>query len=166
MEQQEALPIPDHVASNETTIVSNSDGSTRGRRPLTHLAVLSTVILPVVLIPYLASRRSVNLLRRQLDECTTTITKLQRDLKTTALENTLRRDEHTRLRGWLTEMKNDLRTVGADVRQDASALHVEMKQDLNRLHDDTEQQFIARDKSSAQLSTGLHRALIEARDAR
>lgn len=156
MEQHEALPIPDHVAPNEAA----------SRRPLSYLAVLSTVILPVALIPYLACRRSVNSLRRQLDECTTTITKLQRDLKTTTLENTLRRDEHTRLRGWLTEMKGDLRTAGADARQEASALHVEMMRDLNRLHDETEQHFIVQDKSIAQLHTGLHRALIEARDAR
>lgn len=108
----------------------------------------------------------MNSLRRQLDECTTTITKLQRDLKTTTLENTLRQDEHTRLRGWLTEMKGDLRTAGADARQEASALHVEMMRDLNRLHDETEQHFIVQDKSIAQLHTGLHRALIEARDAR
>ena len=164
MEQQEALPIPDRVVPNETTIAPHPDGSNRG--PLTHLAVLSTIILPVALIPYLASRRSVNSLRRQLDECTATITKLQQDLKTTTLRSTLRRDEHTRLRSWLTDMRNDSRTVRKEVRQEAFVLHVEMKHDLNRLQDETEQHFIVQDKSIAQLHTGLHRALIEARDAR
>lgn len=125
------------------------------RRTLTHLSVLAAVVLPITLLPYLAARRSTNLFRRQLEEQRVTIAELQRDLKVALLESGLRRDEHARVRGLLTEIRKESRNLGA-----------EMKQDMQRLRFEGEQQVIDQGQTNNMLRSDLQKILDETRRTR
>lgn len=130
MEQQDALLVPDRVDTVPAVgdNIINHPNNQRPRRTLAHLAVLSAVVLPIVVLPYLASRRNTSQLQRQLNQYAITIAKLQRDLKTTMLDNALRRDDHARIRGLLTEMKQETRNLSAELRRDLQRLNIEGEQ--------------------------------------
>lgn len=115
MEQTEASITTDH----------ESIDNQRSRRTLVHLTVLTAVVLPIALVPYLVARRTTNTLHRRLDEYKVTIQTLQRDLKTTMLDNALRRDEQARVRGILAEMKQDTHSVITATKQDLQRLRAE-----------------------------------------
>jgi hypothetical protein len=161
MEQQEAPLIPGHVldgaSGNDVAAmdVHHPNPNRRPRSALTHLAVLTTVLLPIALLPYCVVSRNVRLLRRRLNEYAVTTARLQRALKTTALENALIRDQNSRVRGLLTE-----------IQQESYNINVETKQALERLRAEGERQMAAQATSDRVLQSDLQKALDEARRSR
>ena len=85
--------------------------------PYTHLAIFASVLFPVALLPYLAVRRSLLSLHRQLGDLSAANAALQRDLKTALLETSVRHEEHERLRSVLTESRRELEAVKRDTAQ-------------------------------------------------
>jgi len=156
MEQQETLPIPNRVAEDVAVHdVPASDDNHPNRRPgrtLTHLAVLTTVLVPITLLPYCVARRNINQLRRRLNEYAVTIARLQRDSKTTSLENALRDD---RVRGLLSEMRRESRNI-----------NVEMSHGLESLRVETEDLKAAQATLNNVLRSQLQKALDETRRTR
>lgn len=168
MDRQEPLPIADNVANDSSSPKTNTQIITNQSpgRVLTHLAVISAIVLPIACIPYLISKRNTNVLRRQIFDHADTVSKLQRDLKTTMLENALRRDEHTRVRGSLAEMQRQLQKVSTDVREECADLDAGMKRALSSFREQGEQQMLTQDTSDAEFRSALQIALDEARDTR
>ena len=80
-------------------------------------AIFASVLTPVALLPYLAVRRSLLSLHRQLGDLSAANAALQRDLKTALLETSVRREEHERLRSVLTEARRELEAVKRDTAQ-------------------------------------------------
>jgi hypothetical protein len=157
MEQQEALLIPDRVVKDVATNDAPTDNhlNRRSRSTLTHLTVLTTVLLPITLLPYCFARRNINQLRRRLNEYAVTLSRLQKDSKTTALESTLRRDHDSRLRGLVTE-----------VQQESSKLAAEVRQNIERLSAEWEHQKDVQATRENELRSDLQKALEETRHAR
>lgn len=161
MEQQEALLIPDHVLDgafgNDAAAVMDvhSNPNRRPRSALTHFVVLTTVLLPIALLPYCVVSRNIRLLRRRLNEYAVTTARLQRELKMRDLENTLIRDQSSRVRGLLTE-----------IQQESYNLNVEMKQALEKLRAEGEHQMAAQATADKVFRSDLQKALDEARRSR
>jgi hypothetical protein len=159
MEQQEALLIPDRVvdeaASDDMPTMDDKYSNRRPRSTLTHLAVLTTVFLPITLLPYCIASRNIGLLRRRLDEYSVTIARLQRDLRTTASANALIRDEYSQIRALLSEMRKESRNI-----------NVEVKQGLEKLRVEGEHQMVAQAASDKLLRSDLQKALDETRRIR
>jgi len=153
MEQQEALLIPDRVVEDDAPADNHSNR--RPRSALTHLAVLTTVLLPITLLPYCFARRNISQLRRRLNEYAVTIARLQRDSKTTVLESALRRDQDSRMRGLLTEMQRE-----------SSKLTAEVRQSIERLSAEWEHQKEVQTATENELQSDLQRVLEETRHAR
>lgn len=166
MDQQEHLSVAER-ASEVVNDPHNAGDDRRLRRPLTHhLVFLSAIALPITLISYLAFRRGTSNLHMQLNKSNVAIARLQRDLKTTMLENALRRDEYTRIRGSLTEMKHDIRKVNTEMRQEWDNLDVELRQNLKKLRDERDQQLTAQEESDIRFRSDLQAALDEAQKSR
>lgn len=88
--------------------------------PWTHVAIFSSVLAPVALLPYLAVRRHLLSLHRKVSEVGTANAALQRDLKAALLESSIRRDEHDRLASTMGEFRRELERLRAE--QSARAL--------------------------------------------
>lgn len=151
MEQQEALLISDRVED----VTADNHPDRRPHSALTHLAVLTTVLLPITLLPYCVARRNINLLRKRLNEYAVTIARLQRDSKTTVLESALRRDQDSRIRGLLTEMQQESRDS-----------KVNLTQSLERLQAEWEHKKETHAASESELRSDLQKALEETRHTR
>ena len=76
--------------------------------PWTHFAVLTSVLAPVALVPYLAVRRHLISLHRKVSEVSATNAALHRDLKAALLESSIRREEHDRMTTALGEIRREL----------------------------------------------------------
>ena len=156
MEQQEALLIPDHAVGDvpvyETPAMDDNRPNPRPKRPLNGLAVVAAALVPITLLPYYLARRNISQLRRRLNEYAVIIARLQRDSKTTTLENSLRDD---RVRGLLTE-----------IRQESHNMNAEMRQGLERLRAQTKHQKVAQAVLDSSLRSDLQRALEETRHIR
>lgn len=159
MEQQEALLIPDRLvdesAVDNAPVMDHKNPNRGSRSALVHLAVLTTVLLPITLLPYCVASRNIALLRRRLNEYVVATARLQRDLRTTALENALIRDEHSRVRELLSE-----------IRQESRNIDVEMKQDLEKLRVEGEHQTATQAASNKSFRSDLQKALDETRRTR
>ncbi|KIM83769.1 hypothetical protein PILCRDRAFT_818796 [Piloderma croceum F 1598] len=157
MEQQEALPIPDRVVEDVAVhnVPADNHSNRRPRSALTHLVVLTTVLLPITLLPFCFARRNISQLRRRLNECAVIIARLQRDSKTTVLESALRRDQDSRMRELLTEM-----------RQESSKLSAEVRQNIDRLSTEWEHQKEVQTTTENELRSDLQKILEETRHAR
>ena len=79
--------------------------------PWTHILILSSVLVPIAVVPYLAVRRHLLSLHRKMGELGAGNAALQRDLKSTLLESAIRREEHDRLRAMLEETRRDVEKV-------------------------------------------------------
>lgn len=145
MEKQESI-VTDRVLDEVVGVppIDNDIPNPQPRRTLTHLTVLAAVVLPITLLPYLAARRNTNLLRRQIEQQGVTIARLQRELKSALLESGLRRDEHTRVRGLLAEMKQESCSLSAELRRGMVELRLKgdqeaaiLRSDLQKILDET-----------------------------
>lgn len=76
--------------------------------PWTHVAIFTSVLAPVALLPYLAVRRHLISLHRKVSEVATANAALQTDLRAALLETSVRREEHERLNTAFTEIRRDL----------------------------------------------------------
>ncbi|KIP10584.1 hypothetical protein PHLGIDRAFT_125451 [Phlebiopsis gigantea 11061_1 CR5-6] len=88
--------------------------------PWTHVAIFSSILTPIALLPYLAVRRHLLSLHRKVSEVGTANAALQRDLKAALLESSIRRDEHERLTSTMGEFRRELERLRAE--QSARAL--------------------------------------------
>ncbi len=79
--------------------------------PLTHVLILTSILGPVALFPYLAVRRHLLSIHRKIGEVGAVSAVLQRDLKTALLEASIRREEHERLRALIDETRRDVEKV-------------------------------------------------------
>jgi hypothetical protein len=157
MEQQEALPIPDRVVEDVAVHDAPADNNSnrRPRSALTHLAVLTTVLLPITLLPYCFARRNISQLRRRLNEYAVIVSRLQRDSKTTVLASALRRDQDSRTRELLTELQ-----------QESSKLSAEVRQSIERLSNEWEHQKEIQTATGNELRSDLQKILDATRQAR
>lgn len=82
--------------------------------PWTHVAIFTSILAPVALLPYLAVRRHLLSLHRQVSEIGAANAALQRDLRAALLESCIRREEHDRLGSTMNEIRRDLERVRAE----------------------------------------------------
>lgn len=82
--------------------------------PLTHILIFASVLTPIALLPYLAVRSHLLSLHRKVGDLSAANAALRRDLKTTLLESSIRREEHDRLRALLEETRRDMEKVKAE----------------------------------------------------
>lgn len=117
MENQEISKTDfEHISHSENDAI-------KPRRALLHFAVFAACLaVPIGLVPYLAAQRTTNALNRRINDSFITINRIQQDLNSLKLDHALRRDELTKLKGLITQMK-----------QEAHATNVEFKKDLRRL---------------------------------
>lgn len=78
--------------------------------PLTHAIFLSTLIIPFAVLPYLAITRHLRGLQATATEVQATTAAMQRELRTTLLENAIRKDEQAHLR-------RSVEATGAELRE-------------------------------------------------
>jgi hypothetical protein len=151
-QSEEALLVPDTLAEDTTVRTDHNRSNPRPRSPFTHLAVLTTVLVPITLLPYIVARRNTSQLRRRLNEYAVIIARLQRDSKTNTLENRLRDDRFT---GLLTEIRQESRNNNAEIRQG-----------LEKLRNDTEHQKVAQATTDNVHRSELQQILEETRRTR
>lgn len=82
--------------------------------PLTHILIFSAILGPIALLPYLAVRRQLQSLNRQITDLATANAASHRGLRYTLAEMAVRREEHERLRGMLADMRQDLERFRAE----------------------------------------------------
>ncbi|KAI0320619.1 hypothetical protein OF83DRAFT_529674 [Amylostereum chailletii] len=84
---------------NDTQVSSVRAASTSTRlSPESRLIVFSAIVLPVALAPLIVLRRSLVALHRKVDASYAASQALQRELKATLLDMSVRRDEHRQLK--------------------------------------------------------------------
>jgi hypothetical protein len=82
--------------------------------PWTHFAVLTAVLAPVALLPYLAVRRHLISLHHKVSEVSATNAALHRDLRSALMETAIRREEQNRLAGTLGEVRREFERFRAE----------------------------------------------------
>ncbi len=82
--------------------------------PLTHILIFSAILGPVALLPYLAVRRQLQSLNRQITDLATANAASHRGLRYTLAETAVRREEHERLRDMLVDMRQELEKFRAE----------------------------------------------------
>jgi len=98
--RQEVYSVPRTVQQQQQALPPLS--------PWTHFAIFTGILAPVALFPYLAVRRHLISLHREVSGVSQTNAALQRDLKAALLESSIRREEHDRLATALSEIRRDL----------------------------------------------------------
>ncbi|KAJ8086403.1 hypothetical protein PM082_005226 [Marasmius tenuissimus] len=83
---------------------------------IVHFAVLSAVILPLALIPYMFTRRQLTLLRQAVRELETSNKMLRKDLTTSASEIGKTGDDIRRMRALLHELMEEAETLRMETR--------------------------------------------------
>ncbi|THH33689.1 hypothetical protein EUX98_g619 [Antrodiella citrinella] len=76
--------------------------------PLTHIFILTSVLVPIALVPYLAVRRHLLRLHTQMARMNETNVMLQRDLKAALTEASVRREEQERVKVLVEGMRRDV----------------------------------------------------------
>lgn len=102
---------------------------------LTHLIFFGSLLLPFAVLPYFAIRRHLVHIRHRADEIGATTAALQRELKTTVLENAIRREEQVRTRQALDEAKRELERLRTEGEQARLALAAEKGVTRRRMQD-------------------------------
>ncbi|KAL0581960.1 hypothetical protein V5O48_000017 [Marasmius crinis-equi] len=82
---------------------------------IAHFAVISAVILPLTLIPYIFTRRQLSLLRQTVRELETSSTLIRKDLHTSVSDLGKVRDDVRRMRALLHEVMEEAELLRADV---------------------------------------------------
>jgi len=124
------------ASPQELPVLSSSSNSKHPISIRTRILVLSSIILPVALLPYLAIRPQLRSLRRNVEELGITNAVLQRDLKAALRKASITRQEHERVEALLRETKNQFRTYRETAESNEvlrSKAEEEMRQDLKNL---------------------------------
>ncbi|KDQ64674.1 hypothetical protein JAAARDRAFT_28313 [Jaapia argillacea MUCL 33604] len=82
----------------------------RQTSPGTHLAVITAILLPFALLPYMSLRRQLGMLHRRVDEVAGTSRALHHHLKSTLQQTSIQREEVLGLKEQLQDLR---REVGA-----------------------------------------------------
>lgn len=106
-----SFPNPNHYPLHIDHPETNVQRTKAPTSPLTHILILSSILLPVAILPYLAIRRQLISLNRKITEVGIMNATLQRDLKTALLEASIRREEHDRLHALLKESKDRMQNL-------------------------------------------------------
>ncbi|KAN0097659.1 hypothetical protein V8E55_002105 [Tylopilus felleus] len=94
------------------------------RRPaLTTVLLLTTLIIPVVAIPYALTRRHVSRLTKQIDHLVAANADLRNIVFNSAREITLRREELARVTSLLERSKNEISLLRRDISQTQTQLN-------------------------------------------
>lgn len=104
--------------------------------PWTHAVVLTAILAPTAIVPYLAVRRHLLSLHRKVAEVATSNATLQRDLKTALLESSIRREEHDRLKILIDEVRRDLKRFREEETREKLAKarqHEKIRRDIEEL---------------------------------
>lgn len=104
--------------------------------PWTHVAIFTSILAPVALLPYLAVRKHLISLHRQVSEVSAANAALQRDVKAALLESSIRRDEHDRFTSAMSEIRRDFDRMRAEQgAKELQRVRVEerTKSDINEL---------------------------------
>ncbi|CAL1700631.1 unnamed protein product [Somion occarium] len=109
--------------------VSNAiDRPRRPINPLIHIAILTSILATVGLIPYVAVRRHALSLHRKLGDLGVANAAIKRDLKVLISESTLRQQQHSRVLSLLEKTRAELQDVKAEAhKQDAARVEAEEK---------------------------------------
>ncbi|KAF8639644.1 hypothetical protein AX17_000909 [Amanita inopinata Kibby_2008] len=96
------------------------------------LALFTAVLLPVVLVPYLLTRRRTLALRQRVDELQSTTKALQHELDAALVKLSARKQEHQRMRALLDDVVENSDHVQHQV-EGLAAESTVARQDLHRL---------------------------------
>lgn len=108
------IPTPEPKAHQASPPVQQPQS--RPLSPWTHFAIITGVLTPVALLPYLAVRGQLAALQRAVHEVSQTGAALQRELKAALLETAIRREEHDRLAGALADARREFEAFRAEHR--------------------------------------------------
>jgi hypothetical protein len=110
---------------------------TRRTPAIRHIAFLSAFLLPLVVIPYIITRRQISVVERKMNEAAgLTAATLQGDLKRVLLEVAKVKQENVKVRASLREVMSDVEELGvvADERQfTATAVDDMLRSDIGKL---------------------------------
>lgn len=102
-----------------------------GRFPaIKHLAILTGILLPISLLPYVIARRQVSQLKRQVEALTVTSENVRSELRARLASEKV---EQRRLRGFVRDVMNDLEELRSQTEQREharSALEAMLQKDL------------------------------------
>ncbi|OCH94085.1 hypothetical protein OBBRIDRAFT_885018 [Obba rivulosa] len=98
-------PFEQQIGESKT---APPDSPRKQTAPLTHLLILSSILAPIALLPYLATRTRLNALQRTVAETGRASTGLRHDLSHLIAAFTARRTEHERLVSLLNEMNTNM----------------------------------------------------------
>lgn len=122
---------------------ASEDGVGRRQAPvLTHLLLLSSIFVPLVLLPYIPIRRHLLSLHRKLDDLAATTSSLRSELKVSQLEVALRRQEHLRLRDRLITTKREIESLTLETARhskDRAAVDDEFRKSIRELLNERDQ---------------------------
>jgi septal ring factor EnvC (AmiA/AmiB activator) len=106
------------------------------------LAVFSALVFPVALVPFLLLRRSLHGMHHKLDQTRVAVNGLQRELKSTLFEMSVRRDEHARLNGSIMELRQAISGIRDELKKEQStqrSLSGDIESRLQRLTSSVDQ---------------------------
>lgn len=106
--------LQDRERSRITTSMSKPSGSIVPLSPLTHVVIFSAILAPIAILPYIAVRRHLLSLHREVAEIGKATAASQRDLKNGLLEASVRREEFDKLEFVLTGVRRDLEKLRGD----------------------------------------------------
>ncbi|THH20142.1 hypothetical protein EW146_g1152 [Bondarzewia mesenterica] len=122
---------------------NNHSTSPHVMRPETRAAIFAALILPVAFLPFFALRRQLINLHRKVDAMGATTVGLQKNLKTSLLELSVKKEEHAQMRGMLQETRQNLETTRGELHRLELARTVETGELRTRLNElaETNQQM-------------------------
>ncbi|TFK43209.1 hypothetical protein BDQ12DRAFT_674585 [Crucibulum laeve] len=126
----------------------SNDASEELPRPLarrypaiTHFAVFSAFVLPMVVLPYLLARRRISALNRRLEQMNAEIKLLHNDMNRALSELAGSKDEHRKIRVIIHELlqeTDELRVQGEKANLKRNAIDQAARSDLQRLLEKTQ----------------------------
>jgi hypothetical protein len=131
------LPAHRETQKSDDLASDHSRPHTRPTPAIRHIAFLSAFLLPLVVIPYIITRRQISVVERKMNEAAgLTAATLQGDLKRVLLEVAKVKQENVKVRASLREVMLDVEELGvaADRRQTtATAVDDMLRSDIGKL---------------------------------
>jgi biopolymer transport protein ExbB/TolQ len=130
------------AARQSTGIRTQNDFTGRGRRrPLSHLAILTGILLPLAIVPYFLARRRIFSLRQKVGEMESKLIFLEKQLDKAVAEASHARHEQVKMRGSLHEIMqeaDEMRQESLQRTMKQAQTNQAVQADLRRLLDETQ----------------------------
>jgi septal ring factor EnvC (AmiA/AmiB activator) len=119
----EQTAFPD--AQNLDIVTENPHALRSRRRPpaIMHFAVLTAFIVPLTILPYVVTRRQISVLRREInDKAFQNVATFQGDLKKALVEVAKAKQENSKVRALLGEVRLDIERLREEMDERQSTI--------------------------------------------